>query len=86
LSIIHDNRSGGDKRLLDKAQLSASEVILGCYKTTFSYDVRTDLNIPSFRPRRERSMFRYFSKLIFHMMPCLFLACMSRSLKEIRSL
>jgi len=86
LSFIHDDSSGGDKRLLDKAQLSASEIMLRCYKTTFSNDERTDVYITSLRPRRERSMLRYFSKLIFHMMPCLFLACLSRSLKEIRSL
>jgi len=42
-SIIYDNCSDSDKHLLDKAQLSAAEILLVYLKTTFPADVLLDL-------------------------------------------
>jgi len=50
-SIIYDNCSDSDKHLLDKAQLSAAKIILGCLTTTSSSDVLLDLNLKTFRRR-----------------------------------
>jgi len=69
-SIIYDNCSDSDKHLLDKAQLSAAKIILGCLKTTSSSDVLLDLNLKTLIHRREISIFRYFSKIIFRLVPC----------------
>ena len=38
-NVIYDNCSDYDNRMLDKAQLSAAKIILGCLKTTSSNDV-----------------------------------------------
>jgi len=69
-SIIYDNCSDSDKHLLDKAQLSAAKIILGCLITTSSSDVLLDLNLKTLIHRREISILRYFSKIIFHLVPC----------------
>jgi len=81
-SIIYDNCSGYDNRMLDKAQLSAAKIILGCLKTTSSNDVPADLNLTSLNLRREISLICYVSKLIFDMVPCPFPASSFRSFKE----
>jgi len=44
-NIIYDNCSVYDNRMLDKAQLAADKIILGCLKTTYSDDVLPDLNL-----------------------------------------
>ena len=44
-SIIYDNCSDYDNRMLDKAQLSAAKIILGCLNITSSNDVLADLNL-----------------------------------------
>ena len=69
-SIIYDNCSDSDKHLLDKGQLSAAKIILGCLKTTSSSDVLLDLNIKTLIHRREISILRYFSKIIFRLLSC----------------
>ena len=69
-SIIYDNCSDSDKHL-DKAQLSAAKIILGCLETTSSSDVLLDLNLKTLIHRREISILRYFSKIIFRWYPAL---------------
>jgi len=69
-SIIYDNCSDSDKHLLDKGQLSAAKIILGCLKTTSSSDVLLDLNIKTLTNRREISILRYFSKIIIRLVSC----------------
>jgi len=81
-SIIYDNSSDYDNRMLDKAQLSAAKIILGCLKTTSSNDVLADLNLTSLNLRREISLLCYVSKLIFDKIPCPFPASSFRSFKE----
>ena len=81
-SIIYDNCSDYDNRMLDKAQLSAAKIILGCLKTTSSKDVLADLNLTSLNLRRGISLHSYVSKLIFDMVPCPFPASSFRSFKE----
>ena len=71
-SIICDNCSESDKHLLDKAQISAAKIILGCLKTTSSSDVLLDLNLKTLNHRREISIIRYFSKKNFRLVPCPF--------------
>jgi len=68
--------------MLDKAQLSAAKIILGCLKTTSSNDVLADLNLTSLHLRREISLLCYVSKLIFDMVPCPFPASSFRSFKD----
>ena len=79
-SIIHDICSDGNKYLLDKTQLSAAEIILGCLKTTFSTDALLGLNL--LLHRREISMLHYFSKIIFRLVPCPFHVSLLRSFSE----
>jgi len=81
-SIIYDNCSDYDNRMLDKAQLSAAKIILDCLKNTSSKDVLTDLNLTSLNLRRKISLLCYVSKLIFDMVPCPFPASSFRSFKE----
>jgi len=81
-SITYDNFSVYDSRMLDKAQLSAAKIILGCLKTTYYNDVLADLNLASLHLRREISLLCYVSKLIFGMVPCPFPASSFRSFKE----
>jgi len=69
-SIIYDNCSDSGKHLLYKAQLSAAKIILGCLKTTSSSDVLLDLNLKTLNHHREISILRYFSKIIFSLVPC----------------
>jgi len=76
-NIIYDNCSDYDNRMLDKAQLSAAKIILGCLKTTSSKDVLADLNLTSLNLRRKISLLCYVSKLIFDMVPCPFLPVLS---------
>jgi len=71
-----------DNRKLDKAQLSAAKIILDCHKTTSPDDVLADLNLTSLHIRREISLLRYLSKLIFDMVPCPFSASSFRLFKE----
>jgi len=79
--IIYDNCSDYDNRMLDKAQLSAAKIILGCLKTTSSHDVLADLNLTDLPLRREISLLCYVSKLIFDMVPWPFPASSFRSFK-----
>jgi len=81
-SIIYDNCSDYDNRMLDKAQLSAAKIILGCLKTTSSNNVLADLNLTSLNLRRKMSLLCSVSKLIFYMVPCPFPASSFRSFKE----
>ena len=81
-SIIYNNCSDYHNRMLDKAQLSAAKIILGCLKTTSSNDVLADLNLTSLNLRRKRSLLCCVSKLIFDMVPCPFPASSFRSFKE----
>ena len=81
-NIIYDNCSDYDNRMLDKAQLSAAKIILGCLITTSSNDVLADLNLTSLNLRRKISLLCYVSKLIFDMVPCPFSASSFRSFKE----
>jgi len=81
-NIIYDNCSDYDNQMLDKEQLSAAKIILGCLKTTSSNDVVADLNLTSLNLRRKISLFCYVSNLIFDMVPCLFPASSFRSFKE----
>jgi len=81
-SIIYDNYSNYDNRMLDKAQLSAAKIKLGCLKATSSNDVLADLNLTSLHLRREISLLCYVSKLIFDTVPCPFPASSFRSFKE----
>jgi len=67
--------------MLDKAQLSAAKIILGCLKTTSSHDVLADLNLTDLPLRREISLLCYVSKLIFDMVPWPFPASSFRSFK-----
>ena len=69
-SIIYDNCSDSNKHLLDKAQLSAAKLIVGCLKSTSSSDVLLDLNLKTLIHRREISILRYFLKIIFRLVPC----------------
>jgi len=68
--------------MLDKAQLSAAKIILGCLKTTSSNDVLADLHLTSLNLRRKISLLCYVSKLIYDMVPCPFPASSFRSFKE----
>jgi len=69
---IYDNCSDSDKHLLDETQLSAAEMILGCLKTTSSSDVLLDLNLKTLNHYRQISTLRYFSEIIFRLVPCPF--------------
>ena len=71
-TLIYDNYSDYDNRMLNKAQLSAAKIILGCLKTASSNDVLADLNLTSLNLRRKMSLLCYVSKLIFDMVPCPF--------------
>jgi len=82
LSTFYDNCSDYDNRMLDKAQLSAATIRLGCLKTTSSNDVLADLSLTSLNLRRKISLLCYVSKLIFDMVPCPFPASSFRSFKE----
>jgi len=55
---------------LQTAQEIAQEIILGCLKTTSSSDVLLDLNLKTLIHRREISIRRYVSKIIFRLVPC----------------
>jgi len=81
-SIIYDNCSDSDKRLLDKAQLSAAKIILGCLKTTSSSDVLLDLHFKTFNHCRKIPILRYFSKINFRIVPCPFPMNVFRSFSE----
>jgi len=81
-NIIYDNCSDYDNQMLDKAQLSAAKIILGCLKATSSNDVLANLNLTSLNLRRKISLLCYVSKLIFDMVPCPFPASCFRSFKE----
>ena len=61
-NIIYDNCSDHDSEMLDKAQLSAAKIILGCFKTTSSNQVLADLNLTSLNLRRKISLLCYVSK------------------------
>ena len=64
-NIIYNNCSDYDNRMLNKAQLSAAKIILGCLKTTSSNDVLADLNLTSLNLRRKISLLCHVSKLMF---------------------
>ena len=68
-SIIYDNCSDIDKHMLDKAQLSSAKIIFGCLKL-HSPNAILHLNLKALCYRREISMLVYFSKIIFHFVPC----------------
>jgi len=51
-SIIYDTCIDYNNPMLDKAQLSADKIILGCLKTASSNDVPADLNLTSLHLRR----------------------------------
>jgi len=55
-SIIYDNCSDYDNRMLDKPQLSTAKIILGCLKITSSNDALADINLTSLHLRREISL------------------------------
>ena len=81
-SIIYHNCPDSDKHLLHKAQNSAAKIILGCLKTTSSSDVLPDLNHKTLNHRREISILRCFSKIIFRLVPCPFSTNLFRSFSE----
>ena len=82
-SIICGNCSESDKHLLDKTQPSAAKIILGCSKTTSSSDVLLDLNLETLNHRREIAILHYFSKIIFHLIPCPFSMNLFRSFSDL---
>jgi len=82
-SIIYDNCSVYDNRMLDKAHLSAAKIILGCLKTTSSNNVLADLNLTSLHLRREISLLCYVSKIIFDMVLCPVLPVLSDRSKNL---
>jgi len=82
LVVSSTTTSDYDNRMLDKAQLSAAKIILGCLKTTSSNDVLANLNLTSLNSRRKISLLCYVSKLIFDMVPCPFPASYFTSFKE----
>jgi len=61
-SIIYDNCSDYDNPMLDKTQLSAAKIILGCLKTTSSNYVLAVLNLTSLNLRIKMSLLCYVSK------------------------
>jgi len=77
-NIIYDNCSDYDNRMLDKAQLSAAKIILGCLKSTSSNDVLADLNLTSLNLPGKISLLCYVSKWIFDMVPCQFFQLVQR--------
>jgi len=81
-NIIYDNCSDYNNRMLDKPQLSAAKITLGCLETTSFNDVLADLNLINLNLRRKISLLCYVSKLIFGMVPCPFPASSFRSFKE----
>jgi len=82
-SIIYDNCSDYDNRMLDKAQLSAAKIILGCLKTTSSNHVPADRNLTSLNLRRKISLLCYVSKLILIWYPALFVPLLSDRSKNL---
>ena len=68
-SVEYDNCSIHDKNLLEKTQIRAAKVILGCMRTTSDAKVRLQLALPSLKTRRKINLltnffFKYFMALL----------------------
>jgi len=63
-SVIFDNCSTPDNNLLERTQMRAAKVVLGCLRTTSHAKIRAQLALPNLDTRRKITLLTYFFKIL----------------------
>ena len=68
-SIVYDNSSKQDSDNLEKTQMRAAKVILGCIRNTSHTKMRSQLAVPSLEVRRKIQLLTLFYKILNGLAP-----------------